>query len=49
MGALSSVVKIGAVVAVAEVVRREMRKPENQEKVRVLVGRVQDKVRDVTR
>jgi len=48
MGFIGSVVKIGAAVAVVEIARRELSKPENQRKVRELVDKVQTKVRNVT-
>jgi len=49
MGFISGVVQLGVVVAVAGVVRREMQKPENQQKVRELVDKVQTRVRSTTR
>lgn len=40
MGLIKGALKAGIVVKVVDVVRREAAKPENQRKVRELVGRV---------
>ncbi len=49
MGFIGKVVKVGVAVAVVEVARRELSKPENQKKVRELVGKVQTTLRNATR
>jgi len=49
MGFIKGILKIGAVVAVTEVVRRELSKPENQQKVRQLSDRAKEKFREYTK